>query len=110
MNNSLKKIISATRLGLALLFALATLAGAVQAQTTAAPQAAPPPPAPPRSVTVPKPVERTLQNGLRVIVIEHPATPLVAAQLLVKNGGEVDQGSLSGLADMTAELLTKGTK
>src|SRR5205085_11953615 len=64
----------------------------------------------PRSVTVPKPVERTLRNGLRVIVVEHHATPLVAAQLLVKNGGEVDPANLSGLADMTAELLTKGTK
>jgi zinc protease len=59
---------------------------------------------------VPKPIERTLRNGLRVIVVEHHATPLVAAQLLVKNGGEVDPASLSGLADMTAELLTKGTK
>ena len=39
----------------------------VQAQT---PQATPPPPAQPRSVTFPKPVEETLPNGLRVIVIE----------------------------------------
>lgn len=109
MNNSLKKIVSTTRLGLALVFALATFAGAAQAQT-AAPQATPPPPAAPRSVTVPKPVERTLSNGLRVIVVEHHSTPLVAAQLLVENGGEVDPNSLSGLADMTAELLTKGTK
>src|SRR5689334_12822555 len=70
--------------GLALAFAVVSLAGTARAQT-AAPQATPPPPAAPRSVTVPKPVERTLANGLRVIVIEHPATPLVAAQLLVKN-------------------------
>ena len=110
MNDSLRKIVTATRLGLALLFALAAFAGSAQAQDAARPQATPPPPAAPRSVTVPKPVERTLANGLRVIVIEHHAAPLVAAQLLVKNGGEVDQGSLSGLADMTAELLTKGTK
>jgi zinc protease len=92
------------------LVSLVSLAGSAQAQTTAAPQATPPPPAAPRPVTVPKPVERTLSNGLRVIVVEHHATPLVAAQLLVKNGGEVDPANLSGLADMTAELLTKGTK
>jgi zinc protease len=114
MKNSLTKILSRTKRGLALGFvfgALASLSGAVHAQTTtAAPQATPPPPAAPRSVTVPKPVERTLRNGLRVIVVEHHATPLVAAQVLVKNGGEVDPASLSGLADMTAELLTKGTK
>jgi zinc protease len=110
MKNALTKIISRGRLCLALSFALASLAGAAHAQTSAAPQATPPPPAAPRSVAVPKPVERTLRNGLRVIVVEHHATPLVAAQLLVKNGGEVDPANLSGLADMTAELLTKGTK
>jgi zinc protease len=114
MKNSLAKIILRTKLVLALGFvlgALVSLAGAAHAQTTAAaPQATPPPPAAPRSVTVPKPVERTLRNGLRVIVVEHHATPLVAAQVLVKNGGEVDPANLSGLADMTAELLTKGTK
>lgn len=75
-----------------------------------APQETPPPPAPPRPVTVPKPVERTLKNGLRVIVIEDRDMPLVTAQLTVRNGGEVDPPALSGLADMTASLLTKGTK
>ena len=96
----------------ALLLSLSLFAGSVAAQqsTTAAPQETPPPPAAPRSVRVPKPVERTLKNGLRVIVIEHHATPLVAAQVLVKNGGEVDPATLSGVADMTASLLTKGTK
>jgi zinc protease len=109
MKNALTKIISRGRLCLALSIALASLAGAAHAQT-AAPQATPPPPSAPRSVSVPKPVERTLRNGLRVIVIEHHATPLVAAELMVKNGSEVDPANLSGLADMTGELLTKGTK
>jgi zinc protease len=113
MKNSLTKIVSGGRRGLLLgfaLVALASLAGSARAQTAAVPQETPPPPAAPRPVTAPKPVERTLRNGLRVIVVEHHATPLVAAQVLVKNGGEVDPASLSGLADMTAELLTKGTK
>src|ERR1044072_9294715 len=79
----------------------------VAAQT---PQATPPPPAAPRSGTIPKPVEETLPNGLRVIVIERRETPLVSAQLLIKNGGEVDPPELAGLADMTANLLTKGTQ
>lgn len=112
MKNSLTKILSEARRGLALglvLGALGLTAGAARAQTPV-PQETPPPPAAPRSAAVPKPVERTLRNGLRVIVVEHHATPLVAAQLLVKNGGEVDPANLSGLADMTAELLTKGTK
>ena len=79
----------------------------LRAQT---PQATPPPPAPPRSGTFPKPVEQTLPNGLRVIVIERKESPLIAAQLLIKNGGEVDPPELAGLADMTANLLTKGTQ
>jgi zinc protease len=79
----------------------------VSAQT---PQATPPPPAAPRSGTFPKPVEQTLPNGLRVIVIERKEAPLISAQLLIKNGGEVDPPELSGLADMTANLLTKGTQ
>lgn len=74
------------------------------------PQATPPPPAQPRSVQFPTPVERTLANGLRVIVIERAGAPLVAAQLLIKNGGEVDPPTLAGLSNMTADLLTKGTE
>jgi zinc protease len=74
------------------------------------PQATPPPPAAPRSGTFPKPAEQTLSNGLRVIVVERHESPLVAVQLLIKNGGEVDPPELAGLADMTANLLTKGTQ
>ena len=37
-------------------------------------------------------------------------SPLVSAQLLIKNGGEVDPPELAGLADLTANLLTKGTQ
>ena len=36
--------------------------------------------------------------------------PLVTAALMIKSGGEVDAAQLSGAADMTADLLTKGTK
>jgi len=54
-------------------------------------------------------VEKTLPNGLRVIFVERAGTSLATAQLLIKNGGEVDPPKLAGLADMTASLLTKGT-
>ncbi len=92
---------------LSLLFVLLSLPFVVYAQT---PQATPPPPAAPRSGTFPKPVEETLPNGLRVIVVQRSETPLVSAQLLIKNGGEVDPPELAGLAEMTADLLTKGTQ
>ena len=73
-------------------------------------QETPPAPAAPRSVMIPKPVEKTLGNGLRIIVVESPNMPLVTSALVVKSGGEVDPAQLAGIADMTADLLTKGTK
>ena len=114
MRNVLKEFRPAALVAASLLFAAFAFASSSGAQTasgsTVMVQETPPPPAAPRSVNVPKPVERTLSNGLRVIVIENHSTPLVGAQLLVKNGGEVDPANMSGLADMTASLLTKGTK
>ncbi|HYY43200.1 MAG TPA: pitrilysin family protein [Pyrinomonadaceae bacterium] len=89
---------------LASMSALAALSGAAQT-----PGATPPPPAAPRSPQIPRPVERTLPNGLRVIVVERQNVPLVSATLYIRNGGEVDPPQLAGLADMTASLLTKGT-
>lgn len=73
------------------------------------PQATPPPPSAPRTVQFPKPVEKTLPNGLRVVVVQRSITPLISAQLLIKSGGEVDPSDLAGVGDMTAALLTRGT-
>jgi zinc protease len=86
---------------------LVAFAAAVPAQ---APQATPPPPSAPRTVQFPKPAEKTLANGLRVVVVERSELPLATVQLIIKSGGEVDPAELSGVADMTAALLTKGTK
>src|SRR6476659_9307056 len=72
-------------------------------------QATPPPPTAPPSTVFPKPVEKNLPNGLRVIVIPRTEMPLVTAQLLIRSGGEVDPADLAGVADMTASLLTRGT-
>jgi zinc protease len=74
------------------------------------PQATPPPPSKPRSGQFPKPVEKTLANGLRVIVMQRSQMPLVTAQLVIKSGAEVDPPKLSGIADITGTLLTRGTK
>src|SRR5215475_9992844 len=73
------------------------------------PQATPPPAGPPRTVQFPKPAEKTLANGLRVVVVQRSEMPLVTARLLIKSGGEVDPNDLAGGADMTASLLTRGT-
>jgi zinc protease len=72
-------------------------------------QQAPPAPAAPRPVRIPKPFEKTLSNGLRVIVIEKRNMPLITAEVVIKSGAEADLRDKSGLADLSAELLTKGT-
>ena len=107
LNPSLSSFFAPLRLCASTILLCLVSAGFVNAQT---PQATPPPPATPRSGTFPKPVEQTLPNGLRVIVIERRETPLIAAQLLIKNGSEADPPELAGLADVTANLLTKGTQ
>src|SRR5712671_7089497 len=88
---------------------LSVLLGSVETAFAQAPQATPPPPTAPRTVQFPKPLEKTLPNGLRVVVVQRSEMPLISAQLLIKSGGEVDPADLSGAADMTAALLTRGT-
>lgn len=73
-------------------------------------QVTPPPPAAPRDPKLPQPVEKVLANGLRVIVVPKHDIPLVAARLMVKAGGAADPNGKAGLAELTATVLTKGTK
>jgi zinc protease len=79
----------------------------VLAQT---PQATPPAPGPPRALIIPTASERTLSNGLRVIAIRRANSPLITAQVIIKNGAEMDPPNLAGLTHLTASLLTLGTK
>ncbi len=95
----------APKLMVAILFV--TLCAMSSAAQTA--QATPPPPTAPHSAVFPKPAEKNLPNGLRVIVVPRTEMPLVTAQLLIKSGGEVDPSDLAGVADMAASLLTRGT-
>src|SRR3954471_4034048 len=68
-----------------------------------------PAPSAPRETAFTQPKETKLANGLRVIVIERPKLPLLAAELLIRNGAEIDPKDLAGTASMTGSLLTKGT-
>ena len=69
-----------------------------------------PKPGAPRSVVIPAVKETKLKNGLTVAVIEKKSVPFVTVQLLVKNGANAEAGKKAGLANLTASLLTKGTK
>src|SRR5436309_4814327 len=70
----------------------------------------PPPPSAPHEVTFSQPKEAKLANGLRVVVVERPGLPLLAAELVVRNGAEVDPKDRAGTASMTGSLLTRGTE
>ena len=82
----------------------------IQSGGSAAAVQTPPPPAAPRETKVPQPVEKTLDNGLRVIVVPKPGIPLVAARLMIKTGAAADPKGRDGLAQLTASVVTKGTK
>lgn len=71
---------------------------------------APPAPLPPVSARIPAAKEKTLANGLRVIVATKDDLPLVSASLRFAAGSASDPSDLAGVADMTAALATKGTK
>jgi len=69
-----------------------------------------PSPAAPHSASFTLPKEAKLENGLRVIVAERPSLPLLAVELIIRNGSEADPNNLAGTASLTGSLLTKGTE
>ena len=71
---------------------------------------APPAPSAPHEVTFSQPKETKLANGLRVIVVERPGLPLLAAEVVVRSGAEKDEKDLAGTASMTGSLLMRGTE
>jgi zinc protease len=70
----------------------------------------PPEPGSPRAITIPKITETKLANGLKIIVVERKNVPLVSVNLMLYAGASGEAKELAGLTDMTASLLTKGTK
>lgn len=69
----------------------------------------PPAPGPAVAARVPAATEKTLSNGLRVVVASRPGLPLVAADLRVVAGSALDPADRAGLAAITADLTTRGT-
>ncbi|WP_395945339.1 M16 family metallopeptidase [Brevundimonas sp.] len=76
---------------------------APQASRAALPQAGPE-----RAISTPEVFERTLANGLRVYVAPTKGLPLVSARLSFAAGSADDPAGRSGLAGLTASLLTQG--
>src|SRR5262249_11250292 len=59
-------------------------------------------------INLPKPQIFTLKNGLRVVLVESHHIPVVSGRLLLFAGA--NRSKTPGLADLTAALLTEGTK
>jgi zinc protease len=55
-------------------------------------------------------VERTLPNGLRVIVSKQTVVPKVTLMLTVLSGFSSDPPTMTGLANLTADAIQEGTK
>ena len=70
-----------------------------------------PPPVPaPEAIKLP-PIERfTLPNGLQVIAVQNPKLPVVSVQLAIRAGRAEEPLQRMGVAELTADVLVKGTK
>jgi len=51
-----------------------------------------------------------LDNGATLLVAERPGIPMVVMNLVFKTGAAADPDGKAGLANLTASLLTRGTK
>jgi predicted Zn-dependent peptidase len=69
----------------------------------------PPPATPLAPLRFPGFGESRLNNGLEMVVVENHRLPIVSIQLSIPTGRVHDPQDQHGLAEMVAELLTKGT-
>jgi zinc protease len=83
-------------------------AGIASAQTSDA--GARPAAGPERPFQLAPRLERTLPNGLRVIVTRQASVPKVSVTLTIRSGYASDPADMTGLAVMTADAIQEGTK
>src|SRR5919198_280443 len=69
-----------------------------------------PPPLAPRPLQLPEPTEKTLSNGLHLMLVEDKRLPLISFRLAIRSGDANDPSDLPGLTDMMSNLLTEGTE
>ena len=60
-------------------------------------------------VKLPKAQEASLENGLKVVLLESHKVPTVTTQMVILSGGLADAPDYRGLASFTASLLREGT-
>ena len=88
---------------------LAALASPARAQVAGWPAERPPAALAAHEVHFPAYEMRTLDNGLRVMVVPHHEQPAVSLRLLVEAGGAQDPPRRPGVANLMAQVLDQGT-
>ncbi|HUI09656.1 MAG TPA: pitrilysin family protein [Bacteroidota bacterium] len=68
----------------------------------------PPPLGPPPSLRLPPIQHLSLANGIRVLLMEKHEVPLVQVNMVIRGGAIMDPPGKTGLASMTAAMLTEG--
>jgi zinc protease len=64
----------------------------------------------PLKVKLPRPVERQLANGIKLLVVENHRVPEISLRITIPSGDLRNPPGLVGLADATAALIRMGTK
>lgn len=87
---------------------LLIIAGLVSVTAPVCAQERPPRPLPAKEVTFPPYQIRTLDNGLRVVVVSQNEQPAVTVRLLVQAGAALNPPGKAGLAAMVGAMLDQG--
>lgn len=82
-----------------LLLTFLLIVGSATAQTSAT-----------NSLKLPPYKKLKLDNGMTILLMEHHEVPFISFNMRIRAGSVLDPSGKEGLADMTAELLRKGTK
>lgn len=69
-----------------------------------------PQPGPVPQVHLPVPATFTLENGLKVLVVENHALPVLSAAMVARAGSDSNPAGKGGLATLTTELMGDGTE
>ena len=60
-------------------------------------------------VKLPRPVERTLKNGLKVMILENHRVPMVMLDMILLAGPVLEPPELPGVSEAVAAMLQQGT-
>src|SRR5437667_4496090 len=61
-------------------------------------------------VKLPRPVERQLSNGIKLLAVESHRVPSIALRIAMPSGDLRDPEGVPGISDATAALIRLGTK